>query len=542
MIDYREIMFQFLGGLGLFLFSIKYMGDGLQMSAGEKLRYVLDKYTTNPFLGVLTGVFVTALIQSSSGTTVITVGLVAAGLLNLRQAIGIIMGANVGTTVTSFIIGFDLAAYSLPIIFIGSVLLFFVKKEKYNNIGRVLFGFGGIFFSLELMSSSFVPLRTSQAFMDLTLSLSHNAILGVFVGTFLTVIIQSSSAVIVILQGLHAESLLTLGATLPILFGSNIGTTITAILACLGSTNAAKRVALSHVIFNLIGTLLSIIFLTPFTMFITYMQEYLHLTPKFTIAFAHGTFNIANVIIQFPFIAGLAYIVTKIIPETEDEIAYVPENLDEILIESAPIVALSQAQKEMLVMFNKTIDNLKRASDFFENNDEKLANKIEAKEEEINYIDHEITRYLTLLFKEQLPEKQSEIGSTLLDTTRDIERIADHAMGLVNDLKYQIKKNMIFSEYAKEEVLIFNNIALEMLNKSLYAFEHNDRNYAIESIDIHNRIYKFEKKVRKKHVSRLNNGECEIKAGLYYVDIISHFTRIADHARNIAEKVINNQI
>ncbi|WP_156285813.1 Na/Pi cotransporter family protein [Oceanivirga salmonicida] len=538
--DYRAILFQFLGGLGLFLFSIKYMGEGLQLSAGDRLRYVLDKYTTNPFLGVLTGVFVTALIQSSSGTTVITVGLVAAGLLNLKQAIGIIMGANVGTTITSFIIGFNLSTYSLPIIFVGSVLLFFVKKEKFNNIGRVLFGFGGVFFALKLMSSSFIPLRTAPAFIDLTVALSHNSLLGAFVGAFLTVIIQSSSATIGILQGLYAENMISLNATLPILFGNNIGTTITAILACLGSTNSAKRVAISHVLFNVIGTIIFVIFLTPFTSFIVTMQEYLHLTPKFTIAFAHGTFNIANVIIQFPFISALAYLVTKIIPETEDEIAYKPEHLDDLLIASAPIVALNQAKKEILVMFKKSIENVKRATDFFETNNEKLGEKVAVKEEEINHIDHEVTRYLTLVFKETLAEKQGEIGSSLLDTTRDIERIADHAMGLVNDVKYQIKKGLVFSDYAKEEILILNNICIEMLYKSIYAFENDDKSSAIEALDIHNRIYAFEKKVRKKHVSRMNNGECQIKAGLYYVDIISHFTRICDHSRNIAEKVINN--
>lgn len=540
--DYRTIVFQFLGGLGLFLFSIKYMGDGLQLSAGDRLRYILDKYTTNPFLGVLTGILVTALIQSSSGTTVITIGLVAAGFLNLRQAIGIIMGANVGTTVTSFIIGFNLSAYSLPIIFVGSFLLFFVKNEKLNNLGRVLFGFGGIFFALKLMSGSFVPLRSSKIFMDLMVDLSHSSILGVLVGTVLTVIIQSSSATIGILQGLFAENLIPLNATLPILFGDNIGTTITAILACVGSTNLAKRVALSHVLFNVIGTIIFIIFLSPFTSFIVYIQGYLHLTPKLTIAFAHGTFNVINVLIQFPFIGLLAYVVTKIIPETEDEKSYTPEYLDKTLLENAPVIAVDQAKKEVLVMFDKAIENLRRATEFFETRNNKIAEKVVIKEEEINHIDHEISTYLTDLFKYTMLERQGEISSTLLDTTRDIERIADHAMGLVTDTKYQIKKHMEFSEYAKEEVVIFNSITMEMLNKSLISLKENDKNTAIEALDLHNRIYTYEKKVRKKHISRMNEGKCQIKAGLYYVDIINHFTRICDHARNINEKVINNQL
>ncbi|VWL85631.1 Na/Pi cotransporter family protein [Oceanivirga miroungae] len=540
--NYSAILFPFLGGLGLFLFSIKYMGDGLQLAAGDKLRYILDKYTTNPFLGVLTGILVTALIQSSSGTTVITIGLVAAGFLSLRQAIGIIMGANVGTTVTSFIIGFNLSAYALPIIFIGSVLLFFVKNERLNNIGRVLFGFGGIFYALKLMSGSFVPLRSSQVFMDMMVNLSHSSILGVFVGTFLTVVIQSSSATIGILQGLYQEGLIPLNASLPILFGDNIGTTITAILACIGSTNIAKRVALSHVLFNLIGTVIFVIFLTPFAYFIEYMQVLLHLSPKLTIAFAHGSFNIVNVLIQFPFIGLLAYIVTKIIPEKEDEKVYQAEYLDRNLLESAPILALSQAKKEVIVMLKKSIANLNRASEYFDTRNPKLAEKAITREEEINNLDHDITTYLTDLFKQPMSEKNSEIISSILDSTRDIERIGDHAIGLVNDVKYQVKKELDFSDSAREEVVILHSIANEMLQKTIISLEKNDKNMAIEALDIHNRIYVYEKKVRKKHISRMNDGKCGIKAGLYYVDVINHFTRICDHARNINEKVLNDQI
>ena len=206
MASYNNILFQFLGGLGLFLFSIKYMGDGLQLSAGEKLRYILDKYTTNPFLGVLTGIFVTILIQSSSGTTVITVGLVGAGLLTLRQAIGIIMGANIGTTLTTFIIGFNLSRYALPIVFIGAALLFFTKKQVLNNAGRILYGFGGIFYALSLMASAMSPLKNEPWFTELMLKLGQNSILGVFIGTTLTMLIQASSATIGILQNLYADN------------------------------------------------------------------------------------------------------------------------------------------------------------------------------------------------------------------------------------------------------------------------------------------------------------------------------------------------
>lgn len=541
MVSYSNILFQFLGGLGLFLFSIKYMGDGLQLSAGEQLRYILDKYTTNPFLGVLTGIFVTIFIQSSSGTTVITVGLVGAGLLTLRQAIGIIMGANIGTTLTTFIIGFNLSHYALPIVFLGAALLFFTKKQILNNAGRILYGFGGIFYALTLMSSAMSPLKNEPWFTELMLKLGQNSILGVFIGTILTMLIQASSATIGILQNLYADNLITLKATLPVLFGDNIGTTITAILACIGASTAAKRVAFSHILFNVIGAIIFLIFLSPFTKFMFLMESFFNLPPKMTIAFAHGIFNVINTILQFPFIGALAYVVTKIFPMSDEEITYKPEYLDELLIRKAPSVALGQAKKEICVMLSKANRNFDLAFEYFQTRDEKLSVKVERKEEELNELDQEITKYLTQLFREHLSTNEGEIGSSLLDLTRDIERIGDHAAGIVKDVNYQLKKNLNFSDHAKYEVSILCKITKEMLSLTYEALNENDKIKAIEALDFHHRIYEYEKKIRKKHIERMNEGICQIKAGLYYVDIISHFTRICDHARNIVEKVINNQ-
>lgn len=292
-INWQEIIFSFLGGLGLFLYSIRMMGDGLQQAAGDRLRYFIDKYTSNPFLGVLVGIGMTALIQSSSGVTVITVGLVSAGLLTLRQAIGIVMGANIGTTVTSFIIGFKLGDYALPLLFIGAVCLFFTKNRSVNNIGRIFFGVGGIFFALNLMSGAMEPLKDLQVFRDYMVQLSKNPVLGVFVGTGLTLLIQASSATIGILQNLYASNLIDLHGALPVLFGDNIGTTITAIIASLGANIAAKRVAGAHVAFNVLGTIICMIFLLPFTSLIQWFETALHLSPEMTIAFAHGTFNLS---------------------------------------------------------------------------------------------------------------------------------------------------------------------------------------------------------------------------------------------------------
>ncbi|WP_156299757.1 Na/Pi cotransporter family protein [Streptobacillus canis] len=535
-INYREMLFSFLGGLGLFLFCIKYMGEGLQLMAGEKLRYILDKYTTSPFLGVLVGIFVTALIQSSSGTSVITIGLVGAGLLTLRQAIGIIMGANIGTTLTTVIIGFNITHYAMPILFIGVALLTFTNRKSINNVGRILFGFGGIFFALTLMSKAMYPLRTLPEFRELTISLSNNSLLGVFIGTGITMLVQASSATISILQNIYQDNLITLRAALPVLFGDNIGTTITAIIAVIGASSAAKRIALSHVLFNVIGTAIFMVFLTPFTLLIEKMSSFLHLTPKLTIAFAHGTFNILNTIILFPFIGTLAFIVTKIIKEDKEEGEYTVKYLDRALIQT-PSIALGQVRQEMILMTEVALENLKKSVEFFHTHDEKLAEEIKKREDGINILDREITKYLADLSRENLSIKEGEELGIYLDMCRDVERIGDHAAGILTDVEYEIRKNLKFSEYAHNEINNILQISVEMIECSLDAIKNGDKEKVFDALDLHNKVYVYEKKVRKNHIKRLNAGECEIHAGLSYIDLISHFTRVCDHARNLVEKI-----
>ena len=541
-INFQQMAFTFLGGLGLFLFCIKYMGDGLQIAAGDRLKYILDKYTTSPFLGVLVGIFVTALIQSSSGTSVITIGLVGAGLLTLRQAIGIIMGANIGTTITTFIIGFNISAYALPILFIGAFCLFFVKIEKVNNVGRILFGFGGVFFSLTLMSGAMAPLKYLPAFKDVMVSLSGSPILGVFIGTTITVLVQASSATISILQNIYQEGLIPLKAALPVLFGDNIGTTITAIIAVIGSNTSAKRLAASHVMFNVVGTVIFLIFLTPFSMFVGKMEQILHLNPKMAIAFAHGSFNMMTTVLLFPFIGVLEYLVVKIIKDKkEDEEEAYKTTLDPALI-TAPVIALGQVKQELLTMTGFALKNFRTSVSYFFERDEKLFEKVEKREEKINTVDQEITKYLALLSKQDFGEKEGEEIATYLDLCRDIERVGDHAHGIVKDVKYGISKKFKFSDTAYAEIRELEEIVENMIATATVALKESSIDKAVEVIDLHNKEREKEKKIRKNHIKRLSEQTCEIKAGLSFVDLVLHFTRIADHTRNIAERVLENRV
>ena len=541
-INWQEILFHFLGGLGLFLYSIKTMGDGLQQAAGDRLRFYIDKYTSNPFFGILVGIGMTALIQSSSGVTVITVGLVSAGLLTLRQAIGIVMGANIGTTVTSFIIGFKLGDYALPMLFLGAVCLFFTKNRSINNIGRIIFGVGGIFFALNLMSGAMEPLKDLQVFRDYMVELSKNPILGVFVGTGLTLLIQASSATIGILQNLYASNLIDLQGALPVLFGDNIGTTITAIIASLGANIAAKRVAAAHVAFNVIGTIICIIFLVPFTALIQWFEGALNLAPEMTIAFAHGTFNITNTILQFPFIGALAFVVTKLIPGEDEVVKYEPLYLDQQLIKQAPSIALGNAKKELLHLGNYAAKAFDLSYDYIIKSDEKLAEKGHKTEEAINTIDEQLTRYLISLSGEALSQKESEILTNILDSSRDLERIGDHAEALINLNDYLQRKNVQFSEAALEELAEIYLKTSEFVKDALESVENNDLEKAQALIERHEDINKMERVLRKTHIKRLNNGECSTQAGVNFIDIISHYTRVSDHAMNLAEKVLAEQI
>ena len=541
-INWQEIIFHFLGGLGLFLYSIKTMGDGLQQAAGDRLRYYIDRYTSNPFFGILVGIGMTALIQSSSGVTVITVGLVSAGLLTLRQAIGIVMGANIGTTVTSFIIGFKLGDYALPMLFIGAVCLFFTKNRSINNVGRILFGVGGIFFALNLMSGAMEPLKDLQVFKDYMVELSKNPILGVLVGTGLTLLIQASSATIGILQNLYASNLIDLQGALPVLFGDNIGTTITAIIASLGANIAAKRVAAAHVAFNVIGTVICIIFLVPFTSLIQWFENFLNLAPEMTIAFAHGTFNITNTIIQFPFIGALAFLVTKLIPGEDEVVKYEPLYLDEQLIKQAPSIALGNAKKELLHLGNYAAKAFDLSYDYIINSNEKVAEKGHKTEEAINTIDEQLTRYLISLSGEALSQKESEVLTNILDSSRDLERIGDHAEALLNLNDYLQRKNVQFSEAALEELAEIYLKTSEFVKDALESVENNDLEKAQALIERHEDINNMERVLRKTHIKRLNNGECSTQAGVNFIDIISHYTRVSDHAMNLAEKVLAEQI
>ncbi|MFQ3542759.1 Na/Pi cotransporter family protein [Halobacillus rhizosphaerae] len=540
-IDIQQMIFEFAGGLGIFLFGIKYMGDGLQKVAGDRLRDLLDRFTKNPFMGVVAGAVVTMLIQSSSTTTVLTVGLVNAGFMTFRQAIGVIMGANIGTTMTAFIIGVDIKEYGLPILAVGAILIFFFKNKKVTYLGQTIFGLGSLFFGLETMSAGMKPLRTLDAFHELTLNMSDNPILGVIIGTVFTVIVQSSSATIGILQGLFGQGLVDLKAALPVLFGDNIGTTITAVLAAIGASIGAKRAALVHVIFNILGATIFLLILVPFEKYVAWLQKSLDLGPEMTLAFAHGSFNIANMVLQFPLIGFLAWLVIRLIPGDDKLIEFKPQHLDPIFIEQSPSLALDQAKEEVIRMGEYAYKGLEETNLYLNNKQQKHSEIAMQIEDALNNLDRKITDYLVELSQASLTDEESHKHSALMDSVRDLERIGDHFENIIELIDYKNSNKVDLTEQAQEDLNTMFDLTLMTVKQANRSLENMDREEALAVVQKENELDRMERTYRKKHIIRLNEGLCSGQAGIVFVDMLSNLERIGDHAVNIAEEVLGEK-
>ncbi|MER2263400.1 MAG: Na/Pi cotransporter family protein, partial [Psychrobacillus sp.] len=448
---------------------------------------------------------------------------------------------NIGTTITAFIIGFDVGGYALPIMAVGAFLIFFFKKHIVQNVGEVIFGFGGLFLGLELMSGGMKPLRELEVFTDFTLAMSDHSVLGLLAGTIFTLIVQSSSATVAILQGLYAEDLLSLKGSLPVLFGDNIGTTITAILASLGASVAAKRAAATHVLFNVVGSVVFLILLIPFTIYIEWISGVLNLESKMQIAFAHGSFNVANTILQFPLIGAWAYLVTKLIPGDDVSIEYKPKHLDVNFIEQSPSIAIGQAKEEILRMGALSIQGLEKTYAYLKTKSKRDSDLAYQVEDALNNLDQKITDYLVKISSQPLSDQDSSRHNMLMDTVRDIERIGDHFENILELIEYQEVHRIILTPDAIEDVSEMFELTIKTVEKAIEALNTNDVKLAQEVAEQENVIDKMERQFRKNHILRVNEGKCSGQAGIMFVDILSNLERIGDHACNVAEAVLGRR-
>lgn len=536
--NWEFIIFEFIGGLGLFLFSIRYLGDGLQRAYGKQLQLAMHRFTVHPLVGVLSGLVVTVLIQSSTATSILVVGLVNAGYLTLRQAVSVLMGANIGTTLTAFFIGIDLIKFGLPIMALGAFLIYFFVNQRTQQIGKVLFGAGGIFYGLTLIGEGLHPVLDMEAFQSLAASMHSDPITGVAIGTFTTIVVQSSGATVAILQELYAQNGIDLKGAMPVLLGDNLGTTLTAMLAAIGATVQAKRAALSHVMFNAIGMVAFLLILPLFVDIVAWMQQAFELNDKLTIASAHGFYNVASTLLLLPFLGSFVWLITKIIPGEEEKPMALNNHLDPLFIQQSPVLALEQAKLEVLHMGRLAVDGLEQASTYANNHERQFADLAMQLEKEVNRKDREITDYLSKISTNTLSEEESIMHAALLDAIRDIERIGDHFENVVEFVDFQISSNIKLTREAQQELNSMFDLTIMTVKQALEALDKQDRETALAVLQKEDKIDKMERAYRKSHLIRLNEGKCAGSAGIVFVDIISNLERIGDHSVNIAQLIL----
>lgn len=525
------------GGLGLFLFGIRTMGDGLENAAGAKLKRMLEVLTGNRFLAVLVGFVVTAIIQSSTATTVMVVGFVNAGMMTLAQAVGVIMGANIGTTVTSLLIALNFSSVAAASVLVGVILMLASKKTLVKNLGSIFTGFGLLFLGIDLMSDSMAPLRESAGFMNFIVAVSDSPLrplFGILLGIVMTAVLQSSSASVGVLQTLAMQGLVPLKFSVFVLFGQNIGTCLTALFSTVGAKKNSKRAAVIHLLFNLLGTgmFILIALLTPYIEWI----EKISSDPMAQIAISHIVFNVVSTIVLFPFAKLLVKLSCLIVPGKDDSESEMHcRFIDDRLLNTPPF-AVMQVGKEVARMAKLARDNFETSAYALINRSDKDLNKVMEKEEVINYLNHHITSYLVKLNALDITDSDSDYIARVFHAINDIERVGDHATNLAEAAERNIGDGLTFSDAARDELNQLCGSVVTLLERSMAAFDNQSLSddEAKELSDLEEHIDDLTLTCQDSHIFRLNRNECNTEAGMLYLNTITDFERVGDHAINIA--------
>ena len=535
-----------VGGFGLFMFGIKFMGDGLKAVAGDKLRDYIDKYTSKPLMAVAIGAIITCLIQSSSATTAICIGLVRAGLMKLEQAAGIVMGANIGTTITAFIIGLKIEKYALYFVCIGALLLSFSSKKKMRYFGEIILGFGCLFYGLNIMGDALKQLKDLPQFIQIAETMGKQPILGMLCGTIMTGVIQSSSAFIGIVQKIYESGGMTLMAAVACVFGSNIGTTITGVFAALGGSLAAKRTAGLHTLFNVVGTIIAMILIVPYVSLVETISNALSLSPMMQVATAHIIFNVAATLLFFPFMKQMCALVKKIIPGQElERIDVRIDELDPHLAHTLPASALNVAEQAILKMGGVVEENLVETQKFL--NSKKPSGDdvdlIKQSESLINSLDNKITEYLMIIGKEeQLTEHDASEQTLDLRVVKDLERIGDLSLNVMEFFEMLHEDNGAFSDTAMKRLNEMYDLLRNMVKQSLAIYQSKSFEAYVELCKDEDRMDILEDTAREEHFARMQRNECTSSvAGSVYCVILGTIERMADHAVNIARDSVEVQ-
>lgn len=534
--------FSLLGGLALFLYGMQMMSNGLEAAAGNRMKQILEKLTANRFLGILVGAGITAVIQSSSATTVMVVGFVNSGMMTLRQAVWIIMGANIGTTITGQLIALDIGEVAPLLAFLGVALIMFTRKKKVHHIGLIVAGLGVLFIGMSMMSSSMMPLRESEGFISLMTRFS-NPVLGILAGMVFTAIIQSSSASVGILQALAASGLIGLDSAVFVLFGQNIGTCITAVLASIGTSRNAKRTTVIHLMFNVIGTTIFTIIciLLPLT---SWVESFTPGNASAQIANMHTLFNVVTTLLLLPFGNQLASLATKILPERKEEenagimhLEYIhpmEQKRDTQIGTSA--IALTGIKNELNRMLDMAKENVVRSFDAVKAGNTSLLEEVREREEYIDYLNKEISKYISKVLITESNPSDSQYISALFKVCGNLERIGDHAMNICEYTKMIEKQGISFSKEVQAELDEMQEICREAL-LGLRKMELNDEQAMNEIEKLEQAIDDMTEDYRRRQLERMQRGICSEEGCIIYSELLTDFERIGDHILNIGQEM-----
>ena len=524
----------FLGGIALFMYGMQLMGDGLQKAAGAKLQKILEAMTGVLAMGILLGAVVTAVLQASGATTVMTVGLVNAGLLTLKQGFGIIMGANVGTTMTAQLIAFKLSNYITVLLFVGFLMQLLAKRARGKYLGQVILGFGILMLGMDMMGKAVLPLRNYPGFVDFIGNFSSNPLLGIGIGTVMTVLIQSSSATIGILIAMASQGLIPLEGAIPVLLGDNIGTCITAVLASLRANLTARRVAVAHVMFNVIGSIIFVVFMQWFIQIVMIVSPEGDIARQ--IANAHSAFNIINTLLFMPFVDPFIKLIQRIVPGDAEGISLRPVYLDKAMLHT-PSIGLSLAVKEVVRMGNQAREDVRLGMEAIQSFDAEKVKYVLEHEPVVDSLEREITDYLTEMSTSQLDASLSIRHTGLLHAINDIERIGDHGETLAKKARRMFEDDVHFSPKAQEELAQLSEMVLQASGRALEALEKNDKAIAADAVRLCREVKQYQKEIRKNHITRLNEHVCEPVAGFVMLELLINMKRVSDHSKNIAQLV-----
>ncbi|MDY0398106.1 MAG: Na/Pi cotransporter family protein [Desulfuromonas thiophila] len=556
----QDLLFGLMGGLGLFLFGMKIMSEGLQKVAGNRMRKILAALTNNRYVAAFVGLAVTAIIQSSSATTVMVVGFVNAGLMSLVQAIGVVLGANIGTTITAQLIAFKITKFALPAIGIGTLMKLFCKDKKNIYLGEILLGFGILFYGMLVMKEAFDPIKGSEQFRQVFLLVDNHPLLAVAIGALMTVIVQSSSATIGITLALATSGLISFEGSVALILGENIGTTVTANLAAIGTNVAARRTALSHFLFNFLGVTYMLVLLPYFVEFVNAItpgdadlvvttQQQAHEfglavgdKPYIArhIANTHTLFNIINTLVFLPIIGVLANLATRLVPGKDSQLDFQLKYIDSRVLNTPPL-ALSQARSETNRMALLALECVDETLQFLDKADLRMLESLRKKEDLLDLLQREIIDFLVAISQRPISQEASREISSLMHVVNDLEKIGDYCENLWQLGERRIEQRIRFSSVAEAEVVDLAQKTREFVSFIQKAFERRDQTIIEKAQFMENQIDTLEAQLRDNHIQRLNTGECSVNPGLIFIDMIHNFEKIGDHTHSIARAIIGKK-